>query len=740
MSQKIHKKGMNYVSGFEIISKEDKLVKIDSQNKSVILDLKVNGTYFSDLNEQSKEIVFTFEKACFSFKSNERWYFLNELLSWEIDQNCLKAIYQSNNGQNIKMNVKLEKKGIISFAYTIKETKNISWVSYKYRCWEDEHFFGFGEKFNDLDQKGKTVDLWVRNGASGDDTYKPIPFYFSTRNYGIYIDTTCRTLCHMGIPGWEEQAKIDVNDKELKFYLFIGDSPKDIIEKYTSITGRAELPPVWSFGPWKSRFAGDQKRHIIYEDADKHRELEIPCSVIVLDGWWDEDMFNPKFNSDYYPAGKEMVKELDNQGYKVIGWVAPWVVKEGKSYEDWMKCDAKDFFVKNKNGDSYVCRLANSPHSYGSILDFTNPEVREMWVNRIEGFMELGIDGIKTDFGEQVPPDAIFYNGKTGREMHNIYPYKYNQLTWEVISKKNGVLFGRSAWSGSQKYPGIWAGDQTADFCPWTGMGSVVIAGQAAALSGFPFWTSDIGGYFSSPTAECFIRWAQFSAFCPWMQIHGNGNHEAWNFDKMTEDIYRKYADMHTRLFPYLYSYAKEASEKGLPIIRPLVLNYSHDENIYKFDFASYEYQLGEELLIAPIYWGKMTARKVYLPEGKWIDFWSETEYEGNQVIDYKSPLEKMPVFIKEGSIIPLLRESKQTLVDLEDVIDLEVLIYCGNKDAGSFKMYDGTEFIYENSDEQHLLKFDSSSYKNIRAVFKGVDGDQLVKDISDDINGDKIG
>ena len=689
-------------------SQSENLFKVKEENLLINLDPKHFGFKVREKGEKISSYL-----NWFSYKKNGYTYEIKELISIDINDNKLEAKYETQNNNILCFSVIISGNGVIKFSFLLENDSDIDWINFNLKAYKNEHFYGFGEKYNELDQKGNYVDLWVKNGASGDDTYKPVPFYFSNKLYGIFVDTSCRTICQMGVPGEEEKVNIKVNDKKLEFYLFLADNPKDIIKKYTAISGRPSLPPPWSFGPWKSRFAADQRRHVIYEDADKHREKDIPCSVIVLDGWWDQNLFSPSFDSKY-PDGENMLKELHNQEYKVVGWVSPWVIKEGRSSLDWEKCNKKGYFVKDNNGDSYVCQLSNNPHSYGSLLDFTNPEVEKLWKDRIKSFIELGIDGIKTDFGEQIPFDSNFFNGKTGREMHNIYPRIYNKLTWEVIKKIDGVLFGRSAWAGSQKYPGVWAGDQTADFCPWSGMGSAITAGQSAALSGFPFWTSDIGGYFSSPTDECFIRWTQFSAFSPWMQIHGNGCHEPWNFENQTELIYKKYAEIHMRLFPYLYSYAKIAAKFGLPLIRPMVLDYYDDNNIYKLNYASYQYKLGQEFLVAPIYWDNMNYRLVYLPEGNWMDFWTNEVFQGNQIIKADAQIDKIPVYIKEGSIIPLLINSKDTLINNESH-DIELLIYCGDNNRGFFEMYEGTTFKYNREKDSIRVKINSKSSRKIK-------------------------
>ena len=325
--------------------------------------------------------------------------------------------------------------------------------------------------------------------------------------------------------------------------------------------------------------------------------------------------------------------------------------------------------------------------------------------------INIGVDGFKTDDGEYIPYNAVFSNGLTGKDMHNLYPLLYNKATYEILKKINGeaILFARSGWAGSQKYPAVWAGDQESSFNYRDGLPAVIIAGLSAALSGFTFWSHDIGGYRTPPDKEVFIRWAQFGCFTPIMQIHGQ-NREPWKFDGETVEIYRKYAKLHTSLFPYIYTYAKQASMGDLPIMRPLILEFPNDEKVYNCD---YEYLFGDYFLVAPMYQSGIQ-RQVYLPEGLWYDYWDNKEYKGPTYIVYNAQLDKIPLFVKAGAIIPTLNESTDSLVKrsydidpsvvtLSDVFN-ELFLTIYPKKNEVFQMYDGTKFSVNKM--ENMIKF----------------------------------
>ena len=584
------------------------------------------------------------------------------------------------------------------------------WVRLDLKARPDEHFLGFGERFDGLDQRGNIVDLNVVNGASGGKTYKPIPFTISSAGYGLQLLTDVRTIVHLATPDDPTVVSIRCNAPSLSLRLIPGDSPAEILSRYTGFAGRPALPPAWVFGPWKSRDWTTEDQTSTLEDIDRGRELRLAGTVKLIDASWQSYYQSFEFHSRKFPDPEALFRRAHAQGYRVILWISPWLVRDDPPSENFRTCAERGFFIKRPSGEVYVHRLGNSPAFVGSCLDFTNPDAVSWWQDHIRRLIRLGAAGFKTDFGEQVPEDAVFYDGRTGHELHNVYPRLYNQATCGVLrAETEDVLLARSAWDGSQATSAIWAGDQSSDFGPATGLASVIIAGQSAGLSGFPFWASDIGGYFGTPTDEVFIRWTQFGAFSPIMQVHGLGKREPWAFAPETLAIYRRYAQLHMDLLPYITTFARRAVETGLPIMRALALEFPKDAGVWGDpssssgrDMAEHEFCFGDRLLVAPVYWGGDRFRHTYLPQGDWRDFWTGARYEGGQVHQLAAPLETIPVLARAGSIIPLLDPSADTCLPTENPAlrvagdDLRLWVYAGQDSA--FELHDGTRFAWDET------------------------------------------
>lgn len=514
----------------------------------------------------------------------------------------------------------------------------------------DESFFGGGEVWNgSLNQRGKKLEMWVGEGTPDRCCY--VPFYLSTRGYGLYVESCERGTFAFSTPENPDSVEVTfrTRDKQgLTVYFISGPSPKSVLTNYTAVTGRPPLPPKWSFIPWKWR---DEHKgwDQVFEDAEGMRKHDIPCSVQWIDNPWQEHgLCSFEFDPVRFPDAPERIRRLKAMDYKIVVWVAPFTNPRVPNYQVALQ---RGYFVRNPKGEPYHM-------GEGYYIDFTNPAAYDWWKREMRKVIALGIDGFKLDRGQKIPDDAVFSDGSTGASMHNRYALLYCKVCHEALDE---VLHGdftmlpRPGAAGSQVYsPGKWPGDLSSDLSPKSGLPSAIIAGQSIALSGFPFWGSDTGGFErGGPDKRTLLRWAQFSCFSPIMQLGGKDSHEPWDpkFAPEGLPVYRYYATLHAELLPYTYTYATVAHETGLPIMRPLVLEYPNDPAAHSQDF---EFLYGEHILTAPLY-SQEDSREVYLPKGEWIDYWDwNRALRGPATLDVRCTLDRMPVYLRNGAIIPM--------------------------------------------------------------------------------------
>jgi len=622
------------------------------------------------------------------------------------DGSDCRATLISANQAEIALEISLQPHGIDFTLQSPPSTDCEEWLAVDFAAQPAEHYFGFGERFDKLDQRGEQIELWVKNKAVGTETYIPIPFFFSSAGYGLHIDTVVRCIARMATPDDPQVVSIRNAAPDLKFTLIPGRTPKEILAHYSAIAGRPLQLPDWVLGPWKSLDWQVADQAGVNEDISKQHELNLPVTVKILDARWEVAYHTFEFDPNKFPDPEGMIARLHANGSRLVVWISPWMaVGNGDDPDDaFYECVERGYLVKNSAGEVYIHSLANNPMLVGACIDFTNPAAVAWWQDNLRQLVKLGVDGFNVDFGEQIPADAVFYDGRTGREMHNEYPRLYNQLTYEVAQEgQPGVLLSRSGWHGSQAFSAIWAGDQSSDFADTSGLRSVIIAGQSAGLSGFPYWGSDIGGYFGNPSDEVYVRWAQLGAFSPIMMVHGAGRREPWTFSPQTLDIYRRYAQLHTDLFPYIQAYAAVAAQTGLPIMRAMPLEFPDDPAAWSEE-NQHQYCFGAELIVAPLYYGFSRERWVYLPAGGWRDFWTGELIPGDQTVTRPAEIDTIPVLVRAGSIIPWLDPSPETLLPATAAgvrsagDDLRIDIYPGAD--GEFQLADETNFSWRETDQ----------------------------------------
>ena len=500
-----------------------------------------------------------------------------------------------------------------------------------------ERIYGCGESFTSLNKVGQKVHLSVTDpqGPETDGQYKPVPFFFSNRGYGIFMHTSAPVTCDFGA-SYIGADRLFMADEQMDFFVFFGE-PKDILYEYTEITGKSPLPPLWSFGTWMSRITYFSQEEGL-EIARQLRANRIPADVIHFDtGWFGTDwQCDYQFAKDRFKDPVKMLKQLAKDGFHTCLWQLPYFTPKNRFFNEIID---KGLHVKNATGGMPV---------EDAILDFSNPETVNWYQQKIEGLLKQGVSTIKCDFGEAAPYNGFYHSGKGGLYEHNLYPLRYNKALWEVVERNHpgeGIIWARSAWAGSQRYALHWGGDAATTN---TGMLGDLRGGLSFGLSGFSFWSHDMGGFVTASPEDIYRRWLPFGFLSSHTRAHGAPPTEPWLISESFTDAFRACAEMKYKLMPYVWEQAKECSKLGLPMVRALLVEFPHDQGAW---YVEDEYMFGSKMLVAPLL-ESGNSRNVYLPKGKWIDYQTGKVYEGGyQTIEAG----KIPciILVKDGSVIP---------------------------------------------------------------------------------------
>ena len=532
------------------------------------------------------------------------------------------------------------------FCFVKRGSDNARRINPVFTLTADEMIFGCGESATGLNKAGQKVNLFVTDpqGPETDQMYKPIPFFMSNRGYGMFMHTSAPVTCDFGAT-YIGLNKMFMGDENLDLFVFFGE-PKDILDEYTDLVGKPGMPPLWSFGTWMSRITYFSEKEG-YDVAANIRKNKYPCDVIHFDtGWFDVDwQCDYKFSENRFQNPQQMLKDLRSQGFHVCLWQLPYFTPKNRYFSELIE---KDMYVKNGNGEL--------PYE-DVVLDFSNPETVKWYQDKLAGLLNIGVSAIKVDFGEAAPLHGIYASGQSGWYEHNLYPVRYDMAVSEITKKlhNENIMWARAAWAGSQRYPLHWGGDAATTN---TGLLGTLRAGLSFGLSGFSFWSHDMGGFVKSTPEDLYCRWIPFGFLTSHTRAHGAPPTEPWLYDsKRVQDVFRKSAEMKYRLMPYVYAQAKECTEKGLPMLRALFVEFPDDPGAWKVDD---EYLFGSQILVAPLLESGMTGRTVYLPEGKWIDYQTEKVYEGGW---HRIEAGSLPIImlVRDGSVLPHLKLAQST-------------------------------------------------------------------------------
>ncbi|WP_289044404.1 glycoside hydrolase family 31 protein [uncultured Olleya sp.] len=574
---------------------------------------------------------------------------------------------------------------------------------------ERESYFGLGDKPEHLNLKGKRFQNWVTDsyafGKHTDPIYKAIPFFTGLHHgkaYGIFFDNTFRSYFDFG----QERRNVTsfwAQGGEMNYYFIYGPKMETVVENYTDLTGKPhQLPPLWALGFHQCKWS-------YYPEAEvkaitsKFRELQIPCDAIYLDIDYMDGFRCFTWNKDYFPDPKRMVKELADDGFKTVAIIDPGI-----------KIDPEYSVFKEALDKDYFCKRADGPYMKGKVWpgecffpDFTKPEVRDWWSGLFKELVEdIGIQGVWNDMNEpavmEVPnktfPDDVRhdYDGNpcSHRKAHNVYGMQMARATYHGMKKfnypKRPFVITRAAYSGTQRYTSTWTGDNVAT---WEHLWIANVQAQRMAMSGFSFAGSDIGGFAEQPQGELFTRWIQLGIFHPFCRVHSSGDHgdqEPWAFDEDVTDVVRKFIEIRYQLLPYLYTAFWNLVEHGTPILKSLVM---YDQEDSQTHYRTDEFMYGNQILVCPIQEPNAKGRRMYIPRGTWYNFWTDEVVQGGKEKWVDAEIDSMPIFIKEGAIIP--KYPKQQYVD-EKVIDEITLDVYYKKGKESSQLFDDAHDGYD--------------------------------------------
>lgn len=545
-----------------------------------------------------------------------------------------------------------------------------------------ESIYGFGEKFTTFVKNGQKVEMWNSDGGTCTEfSYKSIPFYVSNRSYGVFVNHAEKVSFEVG-SDTVSKVSFTVPGERLEYVIIGGKNIADVLVNYTNLTGKPALPPAYSFGLWlTTSFTTDYDEKTVSSFVDGMAERNIPLQVFHFDCFWMQEFRWCDFVWDkrMFPDAKGFIQRLKARGLQICVWVNPYIGQQGAIFDEAVE---KGYLVMKKNGDVFQTDMWQPGMG---IVDFTNPEACKWYADKIRALCDMGVDAIKTDFGERIPTDVVWHDGSDPLKMHNYYTHLYNGVVFNTLKEYYGenkaCLFARSATAGGQQYPVHWGGDC---FSQYESMAETLRGGLSLCLSGFGFFSHDISGFEATGTPDLYKRWSAFGLMSTHSRLHGSSSYRVpWLFDEESCDVVRHFVNLKGRLMPYLYANAVKTHETGIPMMRAMIVDFGDEPATWNLDR---QYMLGDNLLVAPIFNEEGTAL-YYVPAGKWTDIQTGEVFEGGKFYETKHDYFSMPLLARPNSIIAYgsfgkdvvydyARDAKFVIYQLEDGKQTECKVY----------------------------------------------------------------
>ncbi|MDE6387888.1 MAG: alpha-xylosidase [Lachnospiraceae bacterium] len=531
-----------------------------------------------------------------------------------------------------------------------------------------ELLYGTGEHFTPFVKNGQTVEIYNEDGGtSTEQAYKNIPFYLSNKGYGVLVNHPERVSFEFGTEN-VTKAAFSVEGGSLDYFFFNGPTMKDVLTRYTDLSGKPTLPAPWTFGLWLSTsFTTNYDEETVMSFIDGMLDRGIPLRTFHFDCFWMKGFHWTDFVWDekVFPDPAGMLSRIKAKGLNICVWINPYIGQESVLFAEGME---KGYFLKRPNGDVWQWDMWQPGMA---LVDFTNPEACKWYQDKLAALLDMGVDCFKTDFGERIPVNCVYHDGSDPKKMHNFYTYLYNKVVFELLEEKRGkgeaVLFARSATVGGQKFPVHWGGDCWSDY---ESMEESLRGGLSLLMSGFGFWAHDIGGFEHTSTADVYKRWVAFGLLSSHSRLHGSQSYRVpWLYDEEAVDVVRTFTRLKAALMPYLYKTSIDTSRSGIPTMRSMVLEFTEDKNCCYLDK---QYMLGDNLLVAPIF-NEESIGSFYLPKGTWTDFFTGETFDGGVWIEKEYDYLHLPLMVRANSIVAVGSCDDKPDYDYADGVELRV-------------------------------------------------------------------
>ncbi|MEX3858613.1 alpha-xylosidase [Paraburkholderia sp. BR10923] len=518
-----------------------------------------------------------------------------------------------------------------------------------------ENVYGLGERFTAFVKNGQVVESWNRDGGTGtDQAYKNVPFYLTNRGYGVLVNHPENVSFEVAS---EKVAKVQfsVAGERLEYYVIDGPTPKAVLERFTQLTGRPVLPPAWSFGLWlTTSFTTNYDEATVNHFIDGMAERGIPLHVFHFDCFWMKAFHwcDFEWNRETFPDPHGMLARLKARGLKICLWINPYIAQPSPLFAEGV---AKGYLLRKPNGDVWQW---NRWQPGQGIVDFTNPAAAQWYAGHLRRLLEMGVDCFKTDFGERIPTDVVYHDGSDPQKMHNYYSYLYNKVVFDVLREVRGdgeaVVFARSGTVGSQQLPVHWGGDCSATY---ESMAETLRGGLSLGLSGFGFWSHDIGGFEHTAPADVYKRWCAFGLLSSHSRLHGSKSYRVpWLFDEEAVDVVRHFTEWKSRLMPYLFDAAQQAVDHGTPVLRAMLLEFPDDPTC---DHLDRQYLLGDALLVAPVF-NATGDVDFWLPAGRWTHLFTGAQVEGGRWVRERHGFLSLPLYVRPNTLLAIGTENQR--------------------------------------------------------------------------------